>query len=215
MKLGYGEVIMSLSMVILTALAVLIFFGVLQRVLDRMYLTDRQALLITFLMFVGTLLPDVSLGPVSVNLGGAVIPVGVCIYLLIRCDEARERIRALLGSVLAGAAIFGITKLLPPEAEELPVDPMLLYGLAGGVIAWVMGRSRRGAFICGVLGMILADVATGVMVRMQGASQQLVLGGAGVADAVVLSGVFGVIVAEIVGEITERIVRRKKRRETP
>lgn len=51
-------------------------FGVAQRVLDRMRLTDRQALLLVAAMFVGTLLPNVELGQVSLNLGGAVIPLG-------------------------------------------------------------------------------------------------------------------------------------------
>ena len=35
----------------------------------------------------------------------------------------------------------------------------------------------------------------------------LVLGGAGVFDAAVISGLIGVILAELVGEIAERIVR--------
>ena len=75
---------MSISMILLTVIAVLVFFGVLERVLDRMHLTDRMALLLIALMFLGTLLPNVSIGMVSVNVGGAVIPLGVCIYLSVR-----------------------------------------------------------------------------------------------------------------------------------
>ena len=37
---------MSTGMLVLTVVAVLVFFGVAQRVLDRMRLTDRQALLL-------------------------------------------------------------------------------------------------------------------------------------------------------------------------
>ena len=49
---------MSLGMILLVVLALLILFGVLQRVLDRMALTDRQALLLVALIFVGAWLPD-------------------------------------------------------------------------------------------------------------------------------------------------------------
>ena len=42
---------MSLGMILLVVLALLILFGVLQRVLDRMALTDRQALLLVALIF--------------------------------------------------------------------------------------------------------------------------------------------------------------------
>ena len=89
------------------------------------------------------------------------------------------------------------------------MDPNLLYALAAGVIAWLLGRSRRGAFVCGVLGMLLADIATAVVNWSHGVDQQLVLGGAGIADAVVIAGVLAVLLAELVGEIVERIARRR------
>lgn len=203
---------MSVGMVILTAVAVLIFFGTVQRVLDRMYLSDRAALVMTAAMFAGTLLPGIELGRVTLNIGGAVIPLVICVYLLIRADTPQERLRTVMGSLLTAVAVYALSRLLPAEAEALPVDPMLLYGLSGGVIAWVLGRSRRGAFICGVMGVMLADTATALINWRQGIDQQLMLGGAGVADAVVVSGVLAVLLTELAGEIAERIVRRKRRK---
>lgn len=204
---------MSIGMLILTVVAVLVFFGVLQRVLDRMYLTDRMALLLIAAMFAGTLLPNITIGMVSVNVGGALIPLGVCAYLLIRANETKERIRALAGSLLTGAAVFGLSILLPDEPETMFMDPNLIYGIAGGVIAWLLGRSRRAAFICGVVGVILADVVTACINWSKGIDQQLVLGGAGVGDTVVISGVLAVLLTELIGEITERIVRKRKERD--
>lgn len=201
---------MSAGMLLLMIAAVLVLCGLLQRVLDRMYLSDLAALLVIGAMLVGTFLPDLKLGVVSVNIGGALIPLGVCVWLFIRADESLERWRVLLGSLLTGAAVYGLTRLLPAEAEQLPVEPMLLYGAAGGLIAWLLGRSRRGAFICGVTGVILADVASAVINWLSGIRQVLVLGGAGITDAVVISGILAVMLCELVGEATERIVRRRK-----
>ena len=201
---------MSIGTIVLTVVAVLIFFGALERVLDRMRLTDRAALLLIAAMFVGTLLPNIQLGRVSLGIGGAVIPLGVCVYLLIRASESKEVWRSLIGAVLTGAAVFGLSMLLPDEPEEMFMDPNLLYGLAGGAIAWLLGRSRRGAFICGVTGVILADVATAILNWNRGVDQQLVLGGAGIADTVVISGVLAVLLAELVGEIAERVARTRR-----
>ena len=201
---------MSIGTIVLTVVAVLIFFGALERVLDRMRLTDRAALLLIAAMFVGTLLPNIQLGRVSLGIGGAVIPLGVCVYLLIRANESREVWRSLIGAVLTGAAVFGLSMLLPDEPEEMFMDPNLLYGLAGGAIAWLLGRSRRGAFICGVMGVILADVATAILNWSRGVDQRLVLGGAGIADTVVISGVLAVLLAELVGEIAERVARTRR-----
>lgn len=198
---------MSAGTMLLTIAAILVFCGLLQRVLDRMYLTDRQAILLILAMIAGTFLPNISLGPVQVNIGGVLIPLGVCAYLFMKADEPRERIRAALGTVLTGAGVYTLSVLLPAEAEALLVDPMLLYGLLGGTLAWVLGRSRRGAFVCGVAGVILADITSGIVATVQGYQVQIVLGGAGIADAAVISGVVSVLMCELIGETIERLAR--------
>lgn len=202
---------MSIAMILLTVAAVLIFFGVLERVLDRLHLTDRAALILIALMFIGTLLPNIEIGQVSVSVGGALIPLGVCGYLLFKADTAWERARTLLGAVLTAAAIYGLSMLLPDEPEAMWMDPLLLYGIAAGVIACLLGRSRRGAFVCGVIGVMLADIVTAIGNWRRGVMQQLVLGGAGVADAVILAGMTGLLLAELVGEIMERFARRREK----
>ena len=73
---------MTFGMILLIIVALLILFGVLQRVLDRMALTDRQALACVAAIFVGGWLPDISLGLITVNIGGALIPLTVSIYLI-------------------------------------------------------------------------------------------------------------------------------------
>ena len=198
---------MSIGMILLTVTAILVFFGAAQRVLDKLYVSDRTALLLIALMFFGTLIPNISLGPVQISLGGAVIPAGICIYLLFRAGTNKERIRSLLGSVISAGIIYALSSLMPDEPEAISIDPLYVYGLVGGLVAYVLGRSRRGAFICGVLGVMLADTATAVVNWRNGISQPLILGGAGIFDAVVISGLLGVALAELTGEILERLMR--------
>ena len=201
---------MSIGMVLLTVTAILVFFGAAQRVLDKMYLSDRSALVLIALMFFGTLLPNLTLGRVQISLGGAVIPLGICAYLLIRAGTAKERVRAIAGSVLTAGIIYALSALMPDEPEAIVIDPMYLYGLVGGLIAYMLGRSRRGAFICGALGVMLADTAVAVVNWNSGIDQPLILGGAGVFDAIVISAVLGVLLSELVGEIFERLTRGKE-----
>jgi len=199
---------MSIGMVLLTVAAIFVFFGVAQRVLDRMYLSDRAALLLIALMFFGTLLPNLNFGNVQISIGGGLIPLGICIFLLVRAGTNKERIRAIFGSLLTAGIVYTVsTFFLPDEPEQLPFDPMYLNGVIAGLVAYAFGRSRRGAFICGVLGVMLADIAVAVVNRMNGIQQTLVIGGAGAFDAMVISGLLAVVLAELVGEILERISR--------
>lgn len=200
---------MAIGPMLLLILAVLVFCGLLQRVLDRMHLTDKQALVIIAAMLLGTFLPMLRLGPVSVSIGGALIPLGVCVYLLVKADTSWERWRTALGTVLTGAAVYALSALLPSEPEALTIDPMWLYGLCGGIVAWLFGRSRRGAFVCGVAGVLLADIVNALVTWMRGYQTQLVLGGGGIADAAVISGVLAVLMCELIGETIERFVRAR------
>lgn len=198
---------MSAGTMILTIAAILVYCGLLQRVLDRLALTDRQALLLIGAMLAGTFLPNIPVGRVSIGVGGALIPAGVCVYLFLHADEARERWHAVIGTLLTAGGVYAISALLPAEAEALPADPLWLYGLCGGVLAWLLGSSRRNSFICGVAGVILADIVSGVVALAQGYDAQIVLGGGGIADAAVISGVISVLLCETLGEIVERVAR--------
>ena len=201
---------MSISLILLAAVSALVLFGVAQRVLDRMQLTDRAALLIAAAIFFGSLIPDIRLGPVLFNIGGFLVPLAVCVWLLIKTDTALEVRRALIGSVLTAVAVFLIGRLMPSEPEQMVIDPHYVYGISGGVIAYALGRSRRAAFICGVLGVALADVATAAISWAQGISTTLSLGVAGAMDTIVISGLLAVLLAEFVGEIIERMARADK-----
>lgn len=196
---------MSIGMILLVVIALLILFGVLERVLDRMALTDKQALLCVAAIFIGGWLPDIALGGVTVNLGGALVPLIVCIYLFFHAGTAKERIRCIVAAVLTAASIYAIGLFFPSDPVTMPFDPMILYGLCGGIIAWLLGRSRRSAFIAGVLGVILADCFVGLTNYTRGINQVVHLGGAGALDAIVLSGVLAVMLCELFGEIMERI----------
>lgn len=198
---------MTFGSFLLSALAVLVLLGIGQRVLDKMHLSDRAALILILLMFLGGLMPDISLGAVRVNIGGALIPLGVCVYLLVTADEPAERVRGILGAVLTSAAVYFLGKLMPADPESIVLDPIYACGVAGGIIGWLLGRSRRGAFISGVLGVLLADIVNAVAVWASGIDQRLVLGGAGLFDTAVISGILAVLLCELVGELLERMAR--------
>ena len=203
---------MSIGMILLVVLSLLILAGMLQRTLDRMALTDRQALAVLAAIFIGGWLPEIDLGLFTLNIGGALVPLIVCVYLLLRAGTGKERIRALAASALTAAAVFALGLLLPADPAQMPMlDPMILYGVAAGLIAWLLGRSRRSAFIAGVLGVIAVDLITGISLRIRGVDQAIHLGGAGALDAVVLAGVIGVMMCELTGEIMERIQTGKAR----
>jgi len=198
-----------IGLAVLFVTAALIYFGLAQRVLDRMRLTDSQAMLFLGLMVAGSFL-DIPLvrgnTSLSVNAGGAVVPAAIAGYLLWRADTPKERTRAVLAALATFAAIWIIsaaTDFEPPRSDF--IDPVWLFSIVGGVAGYLAGRSRRAAFIAGTMGVILADIAHAVQVFQRGIRSDVSIGGAGVFDAVVLAGLVAVGLAELVGETRERL----------
>ena len=119
--------------------------------------------------------------------------------------------RCLIAAAIAGAASYALGRLMPDEPESIWIDPNWMHGLAAGVIGYLFGRSRRGAFIAATVGVMLAELLSAMTVWGQGVAQRLVLGGAGGFDVIVVSGLLAVLLSELIGEILERIQRGGKR----
>ena len=202
---------MSIGTILLLVTGVLILFGVGQRVLDRLHLTDREAILFIALIIAGGFLPDIRVTEgFAFNVGGALLPLLLCLRLFYKADTAAERGRALLASIVTAVTVYALGQFLPAEPEAMIVDPNYAYGIAAGVIAYAFGRSRRCAFIAGVLGVMLENVAAWATAVLSGAQQRLVLGGAGAYDVIVVSGLIAVLLAELIGELLERAARGRR-----
>lgn len=202
---------MPVGLILIMAAAALILFGWGQRALDRMRMNDIQALALLAVMFVGFFIPEIRLSSgLSVDVGGALVPLGVAIYLIATAGTATEKSRAIVASLLTFAVVYSTDKLLPSDPRgfrgPMTLDPLWVPALAGGIVAYLLGRSRRSAFIAGVMGVILTDLAVVVQNFLAGVPGALVaVGGGGVFDATVLSGFLALALAEIIGETREAL----------
>ncbi|MBO8127953.1 MAG: DUF1614 domain-containing protein [Peptococcaceae bacterium] len=204
---------LPLGIIVLIVVSVLIYLGLAHRVLDRMRLNDKTALVILGLMIVGSLI-DLPLTKgnitVALNIGGGLVPIGLAFYLLGKAEHNRERINALMGALVTGAVVFVIgtylmTGLTEPAGRYAVIDVLYIYPIVAAVIAYAAGRSRRGAFVSATLGVLLADIFHLINLAGRNIPGMVHIGGAGAFDVLVISGVLAVLLVEIVGEARERL----------
>lgn len=198
----------TVGRLILISLALLIFFGVAERVLDRMHLTDKQAFLILGAIILGSFinltLYHSDILTVRMNLGGALVPLAVALYVWLRAGTVKEKTRSITGAVLTAAVIWLIGMLVNNE-YALPIDIIYLYPLIAGAAGYLAGRSRKAAFIAAVLGVLLFDLSHGLYLIYNRIPGLVHFGGGGMYDTVILSGVLAVCLAEFIGEGRERM----------
>lgn len=202
---------MPVGSIILVTVAVLIYLGLGQRVLDRMRMTDRAALGWIVAMVLGGFINITLLRrptELIVNLGGGVVPLVWAGYLLATADSAWEKTRSLLAAAITLLTVYAIGKLMPAEPTDMfLMDPLYIYALVAAVVAYLFGRSRRAAFIAAIIGVVGLDLVHLITLMVRGIPGRTWIGGAGAFDATVIAGFLAVGLAEVVGETRERAVR--------
>ncbi len=197
---------LPMGSIVLLVAAVLVYFGVAQRLLDRMRLNDRAALLFIGAMLLGTYLPDIPLGNrLAINLGGGLVPIGFALYLWFTADESIERWRALWATLIATALVYAATIYLPAEPHSFIIDPIYAFAIIAGLTAYLLGRSRRASFIAGILAITLNDIIYAFQVSYYRQEGTTTIGGAGIFDTIVFSALLAVGLAELIGETREKM----------
>lgn len=201
-------------LVVITLVAV--YFGLAERILDKMNMTDRTAILWLAALLLGSYINFTLVGPPNqlvVNVGGGIVPLLLAGFIIARADEPLERVRALSGIIITGAIIYGLIKVVPDEHAGQVVSYVYIFAAIAAVVGYLAGRSRRAAFVSGLMGVWLGDLIHFAEVTVRGIPGRTWIGGAGAFDSIIIAGLGAVIIAEVVGEIRERAVRTGPGRE--
>ena len=144
------------------------------------------------------------LARVTVNLGALVV-IGLAVYVFIKAGTAWEKIRALIAAAVTAMVLFLAARFLGAEPENIFIDPIYIYPLVAGVVGYLAGRSRRGAFFAAIIGVLSVDVAQFIWLSSTGLQGTVAVGGAGAFDSLVVAGILAGLLAETIGEVLERI----------
>ncbi|MDD2619253.1 MAG: DUF1614 domain-containing protein [Syntrophomonadaceae bacterium] len=192
------------GLIALVVISILIYFGVAHRVLDRLRLSDKGALAVIALIIVGSFIDIPVTSRITINLGG-IIAVGLAIYVWLGAGTGFEKTRAIIAAAVTALALFLAGRFLGAEPEQIFIDPIYIYPLVAGVVGYLAGRSRRGAFFAAVMGVLALDIAQYFYLVNSGVRGTVHVGGAGAFDSLILAGILAVLLAEIIGETLERM----------
>lgn len=205
---------MSASLIIISVIILLVMFGVGQRILDSLRLNDKEALLILILICIGLVIPPIWIGKYfCFSIGGFLIPFALSIYLLISCGWSRDLLRSVIGTILVAGIIYGLEWLLPANPEDVIIDNMYIYGVVAGVVAYILGRSRRNAFISCLFGITLAQLVQWLINFGMKTPTILGLGVGGAFGTYVVAIIIAVAVSEFIGRCIESATENKEKKE--
>ncbi len=218
-----------LVIVILPVLALYIIYLVLTRAFHEMGFSSWEAIVIVFVSYLlGSGLADGVAGVrfsnitlftyhtywlVGINVGGAVIPIILSIYLLVK-NKLRPG-RVIGGIILIGAITYLVTYPDPEHGivSEFPLWllPILAASLLSAVFAWKKEQKAAPfAYVIGTLGVLIGADLLHLFELLSTpihATTNAVIGGANVFDMVFITGVLAVFLDSL-------FLYRKKSSET-
>ena len=126
----------------------------------------------------------------SVNVGGALIPLAIAGFLLFRVPLEETLIAILLMTLVA----WKLSRVVPGKGVALPIFiPPLFAALFAFLLA--PGEPALVAFVAGTLGVLLGADILRLPQVMRGEVSMLSIGGAGVFDGIFLVGIMAALLA--------------------
>ncbi len=128
---------------------------------------------------------------VAVNLGGALIPILVCIFLLFRSRMFGE---IALATAAVSFVVYRFSQVVPGVGIAVPT---LLPGILAAMLAYFIDRERSPviAYVAGTLGCLLGADIFNLPIINELRAPIASIGGAGTFDGVFVSGVIAVLLA--------------------
>jgi len=189
--------LLLLLFVLLLAILVLVFeLRLLRYAYQKIGVPPRYMFIVMLVSLVGSLinLPLFQIGRgtiVAVNVGGALVPTLLSLYLF---QRLRMRGRMLLGTAIVAVIVHGLATIVPGVGIAVP---MLLPPLAAVVVSLLLAFRQAPplAYVSGSMGTLIgADLWNLPRVAEIGAPV-VAIGGAGTFDGVFLTGIIAGLLA--------------------
>ncbi len=193
----------------------LIFFNIISFSFEKLGFSPEATFLIIFLILIGSAINipltskkrvyiqrsyflgffqrrEIEYQGVAVNLGGAVIPFSVSVYLLGRVPLQSTLIATILMIIIC----FSLARVIPGRGIVLPA---LIPPIFSALFALILAPDFAApvAFISGVLGTLIGADVLNIKKVLKTSPGMLSIGGAGVFDGVFLVGIVSVFLCAI------------------
>jgi uncharacterized membrane protein len=132
---------------------------------------------------------------IAINLGGAIIPILLSLYLLAKNNIW---VPAIIATAVVSAVCYALARPVPGAGIAIPIFiPPLVACVVSCAVAW--SRAPAVAYVSGSVGTLIgADLMNLPNIRGLGAPVASI-GGAGTFDGIFLTGIFAVILATWIG----------------
>ena len=200
---------MIIGLVLCGLVAVLLFFGVAERVFKSFGVAYWLAFIMIGLLIGSAFVPSFAIGGVVFNVAGFIAPVVFAVVFYVLAARTREVSRAVVTTAVTVALTVSVRLIISPLVGD--VVSVLIVGFLVGAVAYLVSKTKLAALAGVFSGVPIGEIiASAVNVYVYSAPMQI--GSAATFDAVILAAVFAVVLFEAIAAIRRTMSTRRHRR---
>ena len=193
---------MTIGLILLSVLAILVFFGATERLFRRMGIANWLAFILVLALVAGAVVPQITIGQAfAMNVGGFIVPLVFAVALAVLIGWNAELFRAGVATLAVASAAVAARMLILPVSAGMTVTASVIVGFVGGAVAFIIAKTRLATLAAALGGIVIGDVVTSVIYRYFVDGSAVALGTRGVFDSLVIAAVFGVLLVEVIASI--------------
>ena len=203
-----------IGLILLGILLILMLFGVTQRLFDKLKISTLWTVILLIAIGAGYFIPNIRITNVfSFNIGGFIIPLVICLYMLFSIGWTSDMLRAWISTIITAGVVVLLYWVIPTNTMTMQIVAAVIVGIVAGALSYLIGRSRRGAFFSAVMGIYIGETVRFLINYYgRGIDTTLRLGIGSMFDTVIIAAVSAMLLALAIGEIRERMVTETRAR---
>lgn len=204
---------MMIGLVILGAVAILIFFGVTEKFFRKIGLSNFFAFLVVLALVIGAVVPNIKIGSAfEMNVSGFLIPILLVVIFSAILGVNSDLSRAYIAMVAVAGVAVATGMLISTTTLAGQIVASVIIGFVGGAVAYLIAYTRLSTLIASIGGIVLGDIIVSLLnyfVVPTVSVSSVSLGTQGTFDAIIIAAVFGIIMVEAVAAMKRTVARKR------
>ncbi len=199
---------MIIGLVLLGCVALMLLFGVAERVFKSFGVAYWLAFLMVAVLVGCPFIPSIVVGEIiTIDVAGFIAPILFAIAFFVIAGRNRESMRAVIAMSAVAALFVAVRLLIDPIASD--VVSALILGFLCGATAYLVAKTKVSA-LAAIFGGFPLGEGIAALVGFIVAGTPVMLGSAALYDAVILAAVFSVALYETVAAIKRTMNTRAR-----
>ena len=188
---------MTMGLILLAVMAIVLMFPFGRNAFRGLGLAQWAGFLVIIAFAIGIIVPNIRLSEMTrVSVGGFILPIIASIVLAVMLARNNALLRGIVAMLAVVALTTGLLLVMPTRTMGLRVLTSIVIGIIAGAVGFIIGRTRSASVFSVLSGVAVGNLIYSLIDYFFISGSTVILGSSVVYNAIFVSVLFALVVAE-------------------